>query len=114
MSKEFQISGIEPDRFGKVSVISEQWAAWATMRIAELCAIRTRNKTTIESMQPKWISAETEPPVTTVTYLTLDAYNHVCAAHLQADELWTDDYGDKAIQVTHYMPLPSPPEEKTA
>ena len=67
---------------------------------------------------PKWISVEKRLPDTRGIYLAhvvhryckVDSYSRVCIEYFNADKAW-DSLGD-IYEITHWMPMPEPPEEE--
>ena len=57
----------------------------------------------------KWISVKDRMPETYDDVLILDAFNNMFTGYYEHQE-WHDNYGCAADDVTHWMPLPEPPE----
>ena len=69
-------------------------------------------------IQPnEWVSVEDELPARDGIYLVYTTRGSVTTAHFYAEKIFRDDYKRKASwqgnrNVTHWMPLPAPPDRR--
>ena len=65
----------------------------------------------------EWVSVEDELPARDGIYLVYTTRGSVTTAHFYAEKIFRDDYKRKASwqgnrNVTHWMPLPTPPDSR--
>ena len=70
----------------------------------------------LEAKVPRWISVEERLPETRGTYIAhivhrynkADSYSRMCIEYFDTEDMWT--FLHDVYEVTHWMPLPEPPE----
>lgn len=65
---------------------------------------------TIEAEPVKWIPVTEMEPERTGWFLTFGPQRKTAVVHFDSDGVWSDE-DDYNIDVTHWMPLPKPPED---
>lgn len=90
-----------------------------TRRILELVAVRVETLKTIEAepvnatdtnVGSKWIPVMEMEPERTGWFLTFGPQRKTAVVHFDSDGVWSDE-DDYNIDVTHWMPLPKPPDD---
>jgi hypothetical protein len=68
----------------------------------------------LEAAQPKWISVEDELPPVGERVLACIVKHHICEAFIDCEDMWHRSPNCYELKgtVTHWMPLPEPPEEE--
>lgn len=61
-------------------------------------------------MQNDWININKETPEEQEHYLVHLLNGHICIGHWAGETFWSTGYYSNSLEVTHWMPLPEPPE----
>jgi hypothetical protein len=65
-----------------------------------------------EASEGQWVSCEDRLPGQCVIVVTMGGYEHIPRIAQLEDHKWIGSDYSKLCGVTHWMPLPTPPEDK--
>lgn len=65
----------------------------------------------LEAKQSKWIKVEERLPEKPGTYVAYALGMHLVLEFDENEDWWDEEYNRYNVSITHWMPLPEPPEE---